>query len=202
MRRFPSRTPYGYGGTIEASIRERNNRSCIGELVGAINGQGPERARNGFLRVCGGARHAKYRICEWAASSGQHELLGSAFHWNLIGIQVPRREGCLDSHLLPSPWGGSFSSCQPVHFYTRDVESRNSEEEGTFWTGETRWGGEKGFGSVCCQRATGETRSLDESYELFYVFLYRYSFQFTERRSRGLINQDKKERKKRFEELV
>lgn len=43
---------------------------------------------------------------------------------------------------------------------------------------------------------------LDESYELFYVFLYRYSFQFTERRSRGLINQDKKERKKRFEELV
>lgn len=118
----------------------------------------------------------------------------SAFHWNLIGIQVPRREGCLDSRLLlPSPWGGSFSTRAFLHA-RRVAEFRGRRDVPPF---ETRRGGEKGFGSVRCQRATGRNEIPRAKLRgAFTVFVYRYSFQFTilQRRS---IDQGKKKKEKK-----
>lgn len=117
----------------------------------------------------------------------------SAFHWNLIGIQVLRREGCLDSRLLlPSPWGGSFST--RAFLYARRVaEFRGRRDVPPF---ETRRGGEKGFGSVRCQRATGRNEIPRAKLRgAFTVFVYRYSFQFQPREDRSTKVKKKKEKK-------
>lgn len=117
----------------------------------------------------------------------------SAFHWNLIGIQVPRREGCLDSHLLlPSPWGGSFSTRAFLHA-RRVAEFRGRRDVPLFWNPSR---GRKRFRLGSLPESHREKRDPSSKatrsfYRLCLPLLVSIS---TERRS---IDQGKKKKKKK-----